>query len=118
MRSGSATRLPRVVFVLAAGTFLMGTTEYVVAGVLPDIAGGLHVSEARTGLLITAFAIGMIVGAPLMALATRRLPQRSVLVFALAIFAAGHLVAALTSSFEILLATRVVTAVATGAFWS
>src|SRR5215212_10214992 len=54
-------RLPRVVYVLAAGTFLMGTTEFMIAGLLPDIAAGLQVSEARSGLLITSFAIGMIV---------------------------------------------------------
>jgi predicted MFS family arabinose efflux permease len=111
-------RLPRVVYVLAAGTFLMGTTEFMIAGLLPDIAGGLHVSEARSGLLITAFAIGMIVGSPVMALATRRLPQRSVLTLALIVFAAGHLVAALSSGFALLLAARVLTALATGAFWA
>src|SRR3954453_11902167 len=94
-----SNRLPRVVYILAAGTFLMGTTEFMIAGLLPDIAEGLHVSEAR--LLTTAFAVGMIVGSPVMALATRRLPQRSVLTLALLIFAAGHVVAALSSSFII-----------------
>jgi predicted MFS family arabinose efflux permease len=111
-------RLPRVVYVLAAGTFLMGTTEFMIAGLLPDIADGLNVSEARAGLLITAFALGMIIGSPVMALATRRLPQRSVLTLALVIFAAGHVVAALSSSFTVLLVARVLTALATGAFWA
>jgi predicted MFS family arabinose efflux permease len=50
--------LPRVVYVLAAGTVLMGTTEFMIAGLLPDIADGLQVGEARAGLLISAFAIG------------------------------------------------------------
>jgi predicted MFS family arabinose efflux permease len=111
-------RLPRVVYVLAAGTFLMGTTEFMIAGLLPDIADGLGVSESRSGLLITAFAIGMIVGSPVMALVTRRLPQRTVLTLALLVFAAGHVVAALSDSFTILLAARVLTALATGAFWA
>jgi DHA1 family inner membrane transport protein len=110
-------RLPRVVYLLVAGTFLMGTTEYIVAGLLPDIADSLHVSEARAGLLITAFAIGMI-ASPVMALGTRRLSQPSVLTFALAVFSAGHVVAALSSSFEVVLVTRVLTALATGAFWA
>ncbi|MFG3017893.1 MFS transporter [Streptomyces sp. NPDC048254] len=114
-RSG---KLPLVVWVMSAGTFLMGTTEFVIAGLLPEMAGDLGVSVARTGLLITAFAVGMIVGAPLMAVATLRLPQRSTLVMALAIFSVGHVIAALSSSFTILLAARVVTALATGAFWS
>src|SRR4051794_18463758 len=113
-----SNRLPRVVYILAAGTFLMGTTEFMIAGLLPDIADGLHVSEARAGLLITVFAVGMIVGSPMMALATRRLPQRSVLTLALVIFAAGHVVAALSSSFTVLLAARALTALATGAFWA
>ncbi|WP_431914588.1 MFS transporter [Nonomuraea jabiensis] len=64
------TRLPLVVHVLALGTFLMGTTEFVVAGLLPEIAGDLRVNVARAGLLITVFGVGMIVGAPLTALAT------------------------------------------------
>ncbi|MEK0099831.1 MFS transporter [Streptomyces sp. A475] len=117
--AGTASgRLPFVVWVLAAGTFLMGTTEFVVAGLLPEMAGDLHVSVSRAGLLITAFAIGMIVGGPGMALTTLRLPQRRTMVLALAVFALGHVVAALGDSFTVLLIARVVTALATGAFWA
>ncbi|GGV24309.1 MFS transporter [Streptomyces longisporoflavus] len=111
-------KLPFVVWVLSAGTFLMGTTEFVVAGILPDIAPDLGVSVSRAGLLITAFAVGMIVGGPAMALATLRLPQRLTLVLALAVFAAGHVVAAVTGSFTVVLTARFVTALATGAFWA
>ncbi|VVJ21558.1 Uncharacterized MFS-type transporter [Amycolatopsis camponoti] len=111
-------RLPAVVWVLAAGTFLMGTTEFVVAGLLPELAADLDVSVSQAGLLITAFALGMIVGSPTMALATLRLPQRRTLVLALAVFSLGHVVAALSGSLVIVLAARVVTALATGAFWS
>ncbi|MFE9449736.1 MFS transporter [Streptomyces sp. NPDC006739] len=121
MPSASGTtpgKLPFVVWVLAAGTFLMGTTEFVVAGLLPELAGDLGVSVSHAGLLITAFAVGMIVGAPTMAMATLRLPQRLTLVLALSVFCLGHLVAALSTSFTIVLAARVVTALATGAFWS
>ncbi|MET8274687.1 MFS transporter [Streptomyces sp. NPDC079189] len=111
-------KLPLVVWVLAAGTFLMGTTEFVIAGILPDIAPDLGASVSHAGLLITAFAVGMIIGGPTMALATLRLPQRLTLVLALVVFAAGHVVAALTSSFTVVLAARFVTALATGAFWA
>jgi predicted MFS family arabinose efflux permease len=104
--------------VMAVGTFLMLTTEFVVAGLLPEIAGDLQVSVAQAGLLITVFAVGMVVGAPTMALLTRRLPRRTTLVLALVVFAVGHLVVALGSSFLLLLAARFVTAFATGAFWS
>ncbi|MFJ8764519.1 MFS transporter [Streptomyces clavifer] len=114
----SRTRLPLVVHVLAMGTFLMGTTEFVVAGLLPEIAGDLQVDVARAGLLITVFAVGMIVGAPLMAMLTLRLPNRLTLMIALGVFAAGHVVVAVGSSFTLLLAARFVTALATGAFWA
>jgi predicted MFS family arabinose efflux permease len=119
MRTGTTPgRLPAVVWVLAAGTFLMGTTEFVIAGLLPELAGDLGVSVSQAGLLITAFALGMIIGSPTMALATLRLPQRQTLVLALAVFSLGHVIAALSGSFTIVLAARVVTALATGAFWS
>jgi len=112
------TRLPLVVYVLALGAFLMGTTEFVVAGLLPEISGDVHVTVARAGLLITVFAVGMIVGAPLMAMLTLRLPPRLTLILALGVFAAGHVVVALSSSFALLLAARFLTALATGAFWA
>ncbi|MFJ8062774.1 MFS transporter [Streptomyces sp. NPDC096142] len=110
--------LPALVWVLTAGTFLMGTTEMVIAGILPDLASDLDVSVSHAGLLVTAFAVGIIVGSPTMALITLHLPQRRTLVLALAVFAAGHVIAALTSSFAVALAARLLTALAAGAFWS
>jgi DHA1 family inner membrane transport protein len=111
-------RLPLVVYVLAVGTFLMLTTEFVVAGLLPEIAGDLGTSVSRAGLLITVFAAGMIVGAPAMALLTRRMQQRTTLLLALGVFAVAHVVVAVASSFALLLAARFVAAFAAGAFWS
>ncbi|WP_405634639.1 MFS transporter [Streptomyces sp. NBC_00056] len=111
-------RLPLVVHVLALGTFLMGTTEFVVAGLLPEIAGDVQISVAQAGLLITVFAVGMIVGAPLMAMLTLRLPRRLTLILALGVFAAGHVIVAVGSSFSLLLLARFLTALATGAFWA
>lgn len=111
-------RLPLVVRLLALGTFLMITTEYIVAGLLQEIAADLDVSVARVGLLITAFAAGMIIGSPVMALATLRLPRRATLVLALVVFALGHVLAAASSDFVVVLVARVVTALAAGAFWA
>lgn len=65
------------------------------AGLLPEIAGDLQVSVAQAGLLITVFAVGMIVGAPLMAMLMLRLPRRLTLMLALGVFAAGHVIVAL-----------------------
>ncbi|RIX31354.1 MFS transporter [Amnibacterium setariae] len=96
----------------------MATSEFVVAGLLPEVAADFDIGVAQAGLAITWFAIGMIVGTPVMVLTTLRLPRRSVLVLALLVFAAGHVVAALSGSFVLLLAARFLTAVATGAFWA
>lgn len=96
----------------------MSTSENIVAGLLQEMSADLHVTVAQVGLLITAFAIGMIVGAPVMAVATLRLPRRGTLIAALVVFALGHVVAALSDAFTVVVVARVVTAVATGAFWS
>ena len=111
-------RLPSIVPLLAVGTFLMCTTEYIVAGLLQEMSADLGVSLGRIGLLITAFGVGMIIGAPVMALATRRLPRRATLVLALTVFALGHVAGALSDSFTLVLLARLITALATGAFWS
>ena len=96
----------------------MGTTEFLVAGLLPEIANDLNVTPARAGLLITVFAIGMIVGTPGMAILTLRLPRRTTLSLALCVFAVGHVIVAVGSGFGLLLAARFLTALATGAFWA
>ncbi|MDI9902652.1 MFS transporter [Rhodococcus sp. IEGM 1409] len=111
-------RLPLVIYVLAVGVFLMGTTEFVVAGILPQIAGDLGTSIANVGLMITVFAVGMIVGTPTMAILTLRVPRRATLSSALVVFAIGHVIVALSSNFGIILGARFLTAVATGAFWA
>lgn len=111
-------KLPFVVPLLALGTFLMITSEYIIAALLPEVSSDLGVSVSTAGLLITAFAVGMIVGAPTISIATLRLPKRSTLALALAVFAVGHVIAALSSSFTVVLAARVITALATGTFIS
>jgi len=116
--SQNTDRLPFVVILLAVGTFLMSTTEFVIAGLLPDMAADLSVSVPQAGLLITAFAVGMIVGAPAISIVTTRMPSRLTLVLSLAAFAVGHVVAAASPDFGVVLVARVITAVATGAYLS
>jgi predicted MFS family arabinose efflux permease len=110
--------LPLAIHVLTTGTFLMGTTKFVVAGLLPEMAADFGISAAQAGLAITVFAVGMIVGAPSMALLTLRLPRRLTLALALLVFAIGHIIVAVTHNFAIMLAARCLTAFATGAFWA
>jgi predicted MFS family arabinose efflux permease len=111
-------RLPFVTYILAAGVFLMGTTEFVVAGILPEIAHDLGITVASAGLMITVFAIGMIVGTPTMAILTLKLPRRVTLSLSLIVFAIGHVVVAVTSNVTLILGARFLTALATGAFWA
>ncbi|MBY8858658.1 MFS transporter [Nocardia sp. CA2R105] len=112
------TNMSFVVGLLALGTFLMGTIEFVIASILPEMASVLGVSVSQAGLLITAFAIGMIVGSPAMAIATLGLPRRPTPVLALVVFAVGHVIAALSSSVTVAFTPRALTALATGAVWS
>src|ERR671933_2574549 len=101
-----STRLPFAIYVLTAGTFLMGTSEFVVVGLLPELAADFNISVAQAGLAITVFAVGMIVGAPSMALLTLQLPRRLTLALALLVFAIGHVIVAVTHSFAVMLAAR------------
>ncbi|MGF6824557.1 putative MFS family arabinose efflux permease [Microbacterium sp. ZKA21] len=114
----SSARVPLAVYVLASGTFLMLTSEFVVAGILPQISQELNVSLTQASALITVFAVGMIIGSPLMAMLTLRLSKRLTLIIALIVFIVGHVVVALGSDLTMLLAARFVTAIATGAFWA
>jgi DHA1 family chloramphenicol resistance protein-like MFS transporter len=111
------TRVPRVVAVLALSIFVLGTSEFMITGLLPEMARDLAVSIPATGYLISAFAIGMIVGAPLMAIVTLALPRRTTLVASLLVFVVGHVLAALASDYGVVLVARVVTALATATFW-
>lgn len=112
------SRMPLLIYVLAAGVFLMGTTEFIVAGILPEIAADLGVSVASAGLTITVFAVGMIVGTPTMAVLTLKVPRRVTLSLSLLVFAIGHILLALSSDLAFILIARFVTALATGAFWA
>lgn len=112
------TRLPPVVYFLALGVFCLGTSEFMLAGLLPQIADDLAVSVPDAGLLITAFAVGMLVGAPLMTLVTLRLPRRSTLLGAGSVFAAMHLFPLLIDGYAGVLAGRVAAAVACATYWA
>jgi DHA1 family chloramphenicol resistance protein-like MFS transporter len=101
---------------LGTAVFAQGTSEFMVAGLVPDIASELSVSIPAAGLLTSAFAVGMAVGAPFMALLAMRWPRRLALVAFLVAFLLAHVVAAMTTSFEVLVATRVVGALANAGF--
>ncbi|MGV9887032.1 Cmx/CmrA family chloramphenicol efflux MFS transporter [Streptomyces sp. NPDC003395] len=108
--------MPAPLYLLALAVFAMGTSEFMLAGLLPDIASDLGVTVGTAGALTSAFAIGMIVGAPLVAALARDWPRRSSLLAFVLVFAGAHAVGAVTTSFPLLFATRVVAALANAGF--
>ncbi|MFF3488478.1 Cmx/CmrA family chloramphenicol efflux MFS transporter [Streptomyces sp. NPDC002701] len=108
--------MPLPLYLLALAVFAMGTSEFMLAGLLPDIASDLDVTVGTAGTLTSAFAVGMIVGAPLVAALARNWPRRSCLLGFILVFAAAHAVGALTTSFPVLFTTRVVAALANAGF--
>ncbi|MFI6876387.1 Cmx/CmrA family chloramphenicol efflux MFS transporter [Streptomyces sp. NPDC050400] len=109
--------MPLAVYVLGLGIFTQGTSEFMLSGLLPGMAADLGVSVPDAGLLISAFALGMVVGAPLLAVATLRLPRRTTLVALQAVFVAAHVVGALAPGYAVLLVTRILGALAYAGFW-
>ncbi|MFJ9011441.1 Cmx/CmrA family chloramphenicol efflux MFS transporter [Streptomyces canus] len=108
--------MPFPLYLLALVVFAMGTSEFMLAGLLPDIASGLGVTVGTAGTLTSAYAIGMIVGAPLMAALARKRPGRSSLLGFVLVFLSAHALGAATESFAVLFATRVVAALANAGF--
>ncbi|GHE92471.1 chloramphenicol resistance protein [Streptomyces spiralis] len=108
--------MPLPLYLLAVAVFAMGTSEFMLAGLLPGIATDLDVTVGTAGVLTSAFAIGMIVGAPLVAALARNWPRRSSLLGFILAFAAAHAVGAITTSFPVLFTTRVVAALANAGF--
>ncbi|MFE5406150.1 Cmx/CmrA family chloramphenicol efflux MFS transporter [Streptomyces sp. NPDC056580] len=108
--------MPLSLYLLAVAVFAMGTSEFMLAGLLPDIASDLHVTVGTAGALTSAFAIGMVAGAPLMAVLARHWPARSSLLGFVLVFLAAHTAGAATSSFAVLSATRAVAALANAGF--
>nr|WP_281290786.1 Cmx/CmrA family chloramphenicol efflux MFS transporter [Streptomyces sedi] len=111
-------RLPPAVLVIGGGVFALGTSEFMLSGLLPEVADDLDVSIPTAGLLISAFAVGMVVGAPVLAAATQRLPRRLTLVVLLSVFGVSHVVGAIAPTYGLLFATRVVSALACAGFWA
>ncbi|WP_171060285.1 Cmx/CmrA family chloramphenicol efflux MFS transporter [Streptomyces montanus] len=110
--------MPVAVYVLGLSVFALGTSEFMLSGLLPAIADDMNVSIPRAGLLISAFAIGMVVGAPLLAVATLRLPRRTTLISLITIFGLGQIAGALAPTYAVLFASRVISALACAGFWA
>lgn len=109
--------MPPAVLALTAGAFGIGTTEFIIMGLLLQVAADMHVSVPVAGLLISGYALGVFVGAPVLTLATRRMPRKTVLLALMAIFTLGNAACALAPNYELLMAARVLTSLAHGTFF-
>ncbi|WJV50474.1 MFS transporter [Streptomyces flavofungini] len=109
--------MPRAVYVLALGIFAMVTSEFVVAGLMPQMADGLGATIPEIGYLITAFAVAMAFGGPFLTVALLKLPQKRALMVLFGIFLGGNVLAALAPDYWTMLVARVVTGVASQAFF-
>ncbi|WP_186102679.1 MFS transporter [Burkholderia gladioli] len=109
--------MPLPLFALAIAAFGIGTTEFVIMGLLPDVARDLAVSIPAAGLLVSGYALGVTIGAPILAVVTAKMPRRQALLGLIGVFIAGNLLCAIAPGYGLLMAARVVTAFCHGAFF-
>ncbi|MHB9754110.1 MFS transporter [Streptomyces sp. BYX5S] len=109
--------MPLALLALAVGAFGIGTTEFVIMGLLPNVADDLHISIPSAGHLVSAYALGVVIGAPLLAAVTARLPRRRVLIGLMVLFVVGNAVSAAAPDYHSLMLARFVSGLPHGAFF-
>ncbi|MGO4748667.1 MFS transporter, partial [Streptomyces sp. 2MCAF27] len=109
--------MPLALLALAVSAFGIGTTEFVMMGLLPNVADDLGTSVPTAGYLVSAYAIGVVVGAPLLTALGSRIPRKRMLILLMALFTVGNLASALAPSFGLLMAGRVLAGLPHGAFF-
>lgn len=110
--------MPPALLALAISAFAIGTTEFVIVGLLNTIAADLGVSVPGAGLLVSGYALGVALGAPILTALTGRLPRRHLLLGLMALFTAANIVAALSGTYALLMTARILSALAHGVFFS
>ncbi|MGH8789937.1 MAG: MFS transporter [Cupriavidus necator] len=110
--------MPIALFALTISAFAIGTTEFVIVGLIPTIATDLHVSLPSAGLLVSLYALGVAVGAPVLTALTGRIPRKLLLLSLMALFMLGNLLAWKAPGYESLVLARVLTGLAHGVFFS
>lgn len=109
--------MPIPLLALALSAFAIGTTEFVIMGLLPEVAHDLAVSIPSAGLLVSGYALGVAVGAPVLAVLTSRLPRKAALQLLMALFIAGNALCAAAGDYRMLMIARIVTSFAHGSFF-
>ncbi|KRC34653.1 MULTISPECIES: MFS transporter [unclassified Lysobacter] len=113
----SRRQVALILFALAMGGFAIGTSEFVVMGLMPDIARGLSVTEPQVGHVISAYALGVVVGAPLLAILGARLRRRTLLLALMAFYALGNIASALAPNYPTMLLFRFIAGLPHGAYF-
>lgn len=108
--------LPVVAFLVSV--FTLGTTEYVIVGLLPDLAVDLNVSIPTVGLLVTAYALGVVFGGPIVTAVTTRLPRKPLMIALMCVFALGNLISAIAPVYGIVVVARVLAALSHAPFFA
>ncbi|MFF2777532.1 MFS transporter [Streptomyces sp. NPDC058052] len=109
--------MPLALLALAVGAFGIGTTEFVIMGLLPEIAADYGVTIPTAGLLVTGYALGVVLGAPLLTVLGGRVSRKRMLMVLMGLFVAGNVLSALAPSFGVMLAGRIVASLAHGSFF-
>jgi len=110
-------KLSLALIALLISAFAIGTTEFVIMGILPDVANDLHVTLSAAGLLVTGYALGVAIGGPIITACTGRLSRKSLLFSLMLVFVAGNLLAAIASNYALLMIARILASFAHGTFF-
>jgi predicted MFS family arabinose efflux permease len=110
--------MPLALWALTLSAFAIGTTEFVIVGLIPTIAASLQVSVPSAGLLVSLYALGVAIGAPVLTALTGRVPRKALLIGLMVLFTVGNLIAWMAPNYEALMAARVLTGLAHGVFFS
>lgn len=109
--------MPLPLIALIVASFAIGTSEFVIVGLLPDLARDFHIPIPRAGMLVTAYALGVTFGSPFVAVLVAKMPRRAALFGLMGVFVTGNVLCALAPGFGFMLAARVLTALSHGAFF-
>ncbi|QDE39861.1 MFS transporter [Luteibacter pinisoli] len=111
------SRFPLALYLLTLSTFVIGTSEFVILGLLPDVARGVSVSIPAAGWLVSGYALGIAIGGPLLAVLTARFPRKVTLMLLMTVFLVGNLLCAIAPFYGVLMLARVVASLGQGAFF-
>ncbi|HEY2494421.1 MAG TPA: MFS transporter [Paenibacillus sp.] len=108
---------PISILALTVGAFAIGMTEFVIMGLLPNVAEDLNVSISSAGQLITSYALGVAIGAPIMTILTRQIPQKMLLCLLMVLFILGNAISVIAPNYTVLMVVRIITALTHGTFF-